>query len=223
MNHSPLAITFMELPAYDRPYNFPLNRPAPAEELEPAPIQRTLALTTASYSTIPKNLSPVQWPQSLSLKIQRTLFIWRIIVEDHTSANELFLQSQNARLEFQSKEYIVHMIQDVSYEKATATLERRGASLLKFSKWSRSTFGTPPFPVQENRSYQVPVAVADGYLIIGELPVPFEANAASAQIPDSQNKTIDFRNESRSVVKRFIFVQFFRRDQLCGTKCATAM
>ena len=154
LNFDPFSGSHLSFPVFGKPYDFSIKRPPPELEKQPEPIQSTLArLTKGTFPSIRKKLPDIDWPKSLVLQRERALVTWRILVEDVPSSNELGRQLQDAILDFRPQAFIQTIIDDAFHEKSTSTLLKRGCDLLRFLRWSRSSYGISAFPVEEKKAY----------------------------------------------------------------------
>ena len=140
---------------FGKPYDLCLRKPVPCIFKDPEPIQTVLSRDCGSMSiSIRKRIPQIRWPESLVLKRQKAIMTWRLIVEDNPSATEVGMQLQEALLGQFGEEFVVNMLRDVFQSRATSTLSKRAASLVKFLKWMRTYYGRSPFPVKEDKAYE---------------------------------------------------------------------
>ena len=108
----------------------------------PVPAQETMRLNLGSLVTAAvRRVHVTPWPQQQAGKRQKAISCWRIIVEENLSCTTLGNQLHGMALESKSEAEMVQAVEDTFANKSTATLERRGSSLLKFMVWHRNSCG----------------------------------------------------------------------------------
>ena len=151
----PFKSNHLSYEVFGKSYDLNLRRQVPAVFADPEPIQTVLSRECGSISiSVRKRIPQIRWPESLVLKRQKAITAWRMIVEDNPNSTEVGMQLQEAVLGQFGEDFIVGMIRDVFQSRATSTLSKRAAALMKFLKWMRTSYGRSPFPVKEDKAYE---------------------------------------------------------------------
>ena len=119
------------------------------------PAQITLANASKHvFAGVIARAKGVPWPEQQTAKRSKCFLRWRFLVEENLGESKLGRDMQSLMLDLRPDSEIMQLISDSLHDKSTATLEKRGCSLISYAKWHRTTFGTAFLPVQEDRCYE---------------------------------------------------------------------